>query len=441
MGSGADDMTTIYPHESSEILVNPGKGWLVYASFDKLNSLPPGALAAAAACYNRYEWAEIEPAEDNYDWSTIDNDIALCAAKGLKFAFGVMMANSCTTNTEVSPQWVFDAGAPYTTYTNDCRDGGITLKAPVWNNAIFKTNLQDFIDEMKTKYDGDPDIAFIDNRNCGNWGEWHSFGCHTMSNSDLGALVDIFSGWVTPIIIATNGNSAQYQVRYGVDTYQHGCRRDSSNYHQDGCAYAYDDGPAVSEWETSYANLKTCGGWSGQCWSDSLIPDYMRKSRYSYDNLGHWNGDTALFYNEKTSLVEEWANRMGYWFRITEVTYSDNLGNGESGSITFKVRNDGVAPIFVNKQAGGQTYVKLALLDSRNNLLATITLNTIDPFDWKPFDRTNKVYQETANFTFPDNARGVKLAIGLFTDLSLENADIKLGITGGLSNGWYPLGH
>ena len=43
-------LTTFYPQESSAILINPGKGWLIYAPFSKLDTLPAGALAAAAGC-------------------------------------------------------------------------------------------------------------------------------------------------------------------------------------------------------------------------------------------------------------------------------------------------------------------------------------------------------------------------------------------------------
>ncbi len=438
-GLSAGNQTTVYPPPSSDILINPGKGWLIYAPFSKLDTLPADALASAAGCYTRYEWAQLEPAEDAYTWSMIDNDIATCAAKGLTFGFGIMAANSCTNQPEVTPDWVFAAGADATSYTNDCLDGSITLKAPVWHDPVFKNKLQDLIDALKTRYDGHPDIAFIDNRNCGNWGEWHSLGCSDLSDSDRMALLDMFAGWTTPVIIPNNLNSAEYQVAYGVDTYQHGCRRDSANYHPDGCAYAYDKSLAVSEWETSYARLKQCGGWSGQCWSDDLVANSMVRSRYSYDNMGQWGDDTALFYNENPALVHEWANRMGYWFRITEITYTDNLGNGSSGVMSFTVRNDGVAPIYVNKQAGGQTYVKLALLDHDNKVLTTTTLGGIDPFDWKPFDATNTTYQESAVFSFAHDAAGDKLALGLFTDPSLVTPDIQLGITGRLPSGWYPV--
>jgi hypothetical protein len=431
--------STVNPEESSEILINPGKGWLIYGPFDKLASLPQEVINAAAACYTRYEWARLEPREDLYTWSMIDNDIEACARAGLKLAFGIMTVNTCTPYIEVTPEWVFDAGASYTEYTNSCRDGKFNLKAPVWHDPVYKAKMQDFINALKERYDGNPDIAFIDNRTCGNWGEWHSFGCDDlMDNSDKVALVDMYSDWDTPIVInALDGTEDHFM--YGIDSHQYGCRHDSSNYVPDGCAYAYDKSIAVSEWETSYSALKTCSGWSGFCWSEDFIADYMSKSRYSYDNMGQWFGDTLDFYNENSTLVEEWANKMGYWFRITEVIFPNNLGNGSSETIKITVRNDGVAPIYTNIQSGGQTYVKLALLDNSNEVLAVTTLHNINPYHWKPFDKTNLTYEEEAKFEFPFDSRAMGIAIGLFTNESLVEPDIKLGIEGRLSSGWYPL--
>lgn len=369
----------------------------------------------------------------------IDLDIEVCADAGLQYAISIMPANSCTPYFEVTPEWVFEAGAAYTTYTNDCLDGKITLKAPVWNDPIFKSKLQDLINEMKARFDGHPDISFVDNRNCGKWGEWHSYGCDgSMDTLDKTALIDMFAGWETPVIIPTLFGDETHFMK-GIDDHAHGCRRNSSNYQPEGCAYAYDKSIAISEWEAPYTVLKTCGGWSGFCWRDDIIQEYMRESRVSYDNMGQWDGDTAAFYNEKQYLVEEWANKMGYWFRITEATYSEDLGNGVNGSFAFTIRNDGVAPIYVNKQAGGQTYVKVALLDNNSEVLAVTTLDDINPFTWKPFNETNMSYREAQHFRFPHKEAGAKIAIGLFTDVSLENPDIKLGIEGRTPSGWYPL--
>jgi hypothetical protein len=433
---------TVRPAPSSEILINPGKGWVIYAPFERLSTLPAGALSAAAVCYNRYDWAAIEPmSDDNYQWQAIDEAIDACAAHGLKVAFGIMPANSCTVAPEVTPEWVFAAGATYTTYPNDCSSNTFTIKAPVWNDPVYKQKMQDLIDDLKARYDNHPDIAFVDNRTCGNWGEWHSLGCTSLSDYDKAVLVGMFAGWTTPVIIPNNGDSAQQQVTEGINLYQHGCRRDSSEYHQSGCADAYDESIAVSEWSTSYSVLKAGGPcWYGPCsWSPDLIPSYMSKSRFSYDNMGQWWDDTALFYNDNTALVHEWANRMGYWFTITEATYPGDLGNGLDAMLTFAVRNDGVAPIYVNRQAGGRTYVKLALLDDNDAVLESTTLAGLDPFNWKPHDESGRVYTESADFAFAYHPGGTKLAIGLFTATMRANPDIKLGNAARTSQGWYVL--
>lgn len=426
---------------SDEILMNPGKGWLIYGDGSNLNTLPTGAVQKAAAGYNRFEWAQIEPVENDYHWEVIDNAMANFAARGLRFSFGIMPANSCTLNSQVTPKWVFDAGAAYTTYVNDCASGTIVLQAPVWNDPVFLSKLRKLITSLKARYDGHADIAFIDNRNCGNWGEWHSFGCSELNASDKAVLVEIFAGWTTMIVIPTNGDGLESQNAYGNAVYNHGCRRDSSEYHQNGCADVYDKAAAVSEWSTSYGGLKACRTWYGTgCWDDHLISEYMSRSRYSYDNMGQWGNDGADFYNEQTHLVNEWANRMGYWFRLIDAVLPDSLGNGETAILAFSIRNDGVAPIYVNLQQGGQTYVKLALLNHENEVLAVTKLSGINPYSWKPFDKTNTVYTETSSFSFPYRSGASRLAIGLFTKETIANPDIRLGNRGRISTGWYLLG-
>jgi hypothetical protein len=121
----------------------------------------------------------------------------------------------------------------------------------------------------------------------------------------------------------------------------------------------------------------------------------MTKSRYSYDNLGQWGSDSISFLAENNLLVREWANKMGYWFKLTEVTYPANLGNGSTETLSFKVRNDGVAPIYVNQN---HTYVRLALLDGSGQVLAVSEpLPGVNPFTWKP----DSVSDVTVSFSFP----------------------------------------
>jgi hypothetical protein len=425
----SDVTTTVHPIDSNEVLLNPGKGWVIYTD---VSTKSPEVWDVASVCYLRTMWYEVEPAENSFDWSVIDGQKAICTSHGKRFAFRIMPACSGCLG-QATPQWVFEAGAKYTT-------GPDGKKYPVWNDPVYEAKMRAFIDALAARYDNGPDIAYIDAGNYGNWGEWHAedIGGIDLSDADRATLIDMWSVFKhTPIIVPNNNDSAtspEYQAKYGTDRYGFGIRDDSSQDRPSGSAYAYDKAPAVSEWAGSYATLRACGGLTGQCWTDEWIPKYMNDSHYSYDNLGQWDTDSNLFFEEHRALVDEWANRMGYWFKVTTATFSRNLGDGTSGTINFSVRNDGVAPIYLNKNV---TYVKLALLDGASNVLETTSpLPGINPFTWKP----GEVTEETSSFSFDPNPAARKLAIGVFSDPSLADPDIKFGNEGRLASGWLVLG-
>jgi hypothetical protein len=170
-----------------------------------------------------------------------------------------------------------------------------------------------------------------------------------------------------------------------------------------------------------------------------MVSGAITNSMYTYVNLGQFGNDSDLFLSDKQALVEEWQNKMGYWFKLTQVDYPDTLTNGVVCPITFAVRNDGVAPIYVNwhQKAEPVTYVRLALLDHTNAVIAqTGDLAGINPFNWKP----GQVVQNSSTFLFAGTTGAATLAIGVFSSDSLVNPDIKFANTGRLANGWYPIG-
>lgn len=59
----------------------------------------------------------------------------------------------------------------------------------------------------------------------------------------------------------------------------------------------------------------------------------------------------------------------------------------------------------------------------------------MNPFAWKP----GETVTQSAEFAFPKNTKGTKLALGVFTREALTNPDIKLGIDHGMPLNWYVL--
>jgi hypothetical protein len=261
---------TAYPTASTEFLLNPGKGWVIYSDFSS-SQKSDSVIAHASVGYNRFSWSEIEPASNNFNWSPIDNAVALLKSRrsDLKFAFGIMSAcnngdsvSASAPNYQSTPVWVFEQGAKFYMYGS--------IKEPVWSDTILLNRQARLTAALKEHYNGDPDIAYIDARNFGNWGEWHLFMCGG-SSYDPGVaakqkMIDMWSGFDKTLIIipVSEGVSVNPQGPYGRDTYGFGYREDSGDIKArwTTCAGAFNIAPAVCEWGWAGRNgaAASCGG-------------------------------------------------------------------------------------------------------------------------------------------------------------------------------------
>jgi hypothetical protein len=425
---------TVFPEDSNEVLRNPGKGYILYNARNEV----PELWQLAVAGYARIDWHMLQPKSENeYDWSAIDVPLEACKKHGLKMTFGIMNANSVNPGLDV-PQWVYDAGAKYVEKRihNYLKDVWYERKRfPIWDDPVFLEKLDNFVAALAARYNGDPDIEYIENRAYGNWGEWHQIDIDTTPPSDatLRRIVDMYADRFTRtrLIIPTNtvcqSDLPEPFAQYAVDQRGYGLKREGLVTLPDsmyGVQYCDGKAPAEGEWQSSYRDFQQTGRWS-----DEYIDHTFRVGKFTYYNLGYFGGDSAAYWADKAEQIRYWANRMGYWFRLTEASYPANLGNGSTETVVLKFRNDGIAPIYI------RAHVKLALLDEAYNVLHMKTLEGVRPFDWKP----GKVVVETERFSFPHEAKGRKLALGLFTDTSLAGPDIKLGTAGRRPDGWYVL--
>ena len=424
----------VYPKESKAYLLNPGKGWIIYASFANAS---PSAWEKASVGYARFNWKDIHTADHTFDWQRIDSMRAECVQRGKRFAFGIMPVCVNAKDSYASmPLWVVDAGARHyvATGTKDCQ-------VPVWDDPVFIEKMAQLVTALTERYNGDPAIEFIDCRTFGNWGEWHLGG---LGGNDPGdtikrQFIDQWAGFdQTHIVVPISGGTGMSPGGYGVyarDTYQFGAREDSSEHRPrwQTCVSFLNRGPAVAEWSFPYEQIKKGQGWTREIWQDDMLPGQIEGSRYSYQPLGEWNGTNAdTFLSEKGPLVDEWQNKMGYWFKLTEASYPHDLANGTTGRLSFKMRNDGVAPIYIK---GNRAVVKAALLDDGMNVLAMTTLAGVNPFDWKP----GEAVTSQAEVSFPRQAQATKVALGVFSKEALTNPDIKLGTDHGTALNWYVL--
>jgi Domain of unknown function (DUF4832)/Beta-galactosidase len=423
------DYYTVTLPVNNAVLINPGKGWVLYGTPATQTAK---TLAYASVGYTRYNWSDIEPSEGKYNWSIIDSDMNAWKAVGKKFAFGVMNANSSTpTNQYVTPEWVFKDGAAAIksgTYDKILKRKGIQY-IPVWNDPIFLRKVQDFVTAMAKRYDGNPDIAYIDIRSYGNWGlqEVNSLP-HSVALSSRGAgkHIRIYSNAFRHTQLIVPWGSPAYKSAYGWATnHSIGVRQDGLMVSSDGkeLAMAYGKTPAVFEFYSSYQWLKQHGYWQ-----NSKLLTAVNAGKPSYISMGGWGNDAQVMLAQHPQLIHRLANMIGYNFTLKSATLPISITNRRASTFSFSWKNQGVA--FLNQSAT----VAVALLDGSNRVVQKQWLRGVRPEAWKPGKIT--ITSKLMMFTGV-HAGTYKLAVGLFLRTADSNPTYEIGNRGRTSNGWY----
>jgi hypothetical protein len=427
----ATNYQTIIPQISNEVLLNPGKGWVLYGTPRNQSA---ETIAYATTGYMRYNWSDIEPAEGKYNWSFIDNDLNAWHAVGRQFAFGVMNANSSNPSVSyVTPKWVFDDGADVVrSHTMDKILGLSGFQfIPVWDDPIFFQKVQDFVTALAHRYDGNPNIAFIDIRSYGNWGVQKLDGLpqsKVISSAMLLKHVQIYRNAF---------KRTQLMLPWGITNYQDvydwagqnglGLRRDGIMVDSDGSelASAFGNEPIVYEFYSTYQWLVNRGYWK-----DSKLMTAVRNGKPSYINLGQWGNDGQVMLSQKLSLIQTLANLMGYHFVLTSATIPDTISNNQASTFSLSWKNDGIS--YVVDPAD----VAIALLDSSDNVVQKQWFPRVDGQDWVP----GKTTLTNASLTFSNVPIGTyKLAVGVFQHTADANPTYRIGNQGRTSNDWYVL--
>jgi len=192
---------TIEPVPDDSFLDNPGIGWQ-YDINENSDYFPE-----TVAYSNRQEigWKILNPAEGLYNWSALDSQLSEAVSAGKKYSFRVYTMAGESFGSHKVPAWVLEKGALI-----------LPSGEPDYSNCVYQEEWGKFVQELISRYDGNPNIAFVDISGYGNFNEWSwqdtqtqwddlweasytagTAGSETMSTIDSQArrrLVDIFIG-------------------------------------------------------------------------------------------------------------------------------------------------------------------------------------------------------------------------------------------------------
>lgn len=361
--------------EIDDLIINPSQGWLSSSRYP------------STVVYKRFQWADLEPEEGQYNWEIIDNEIAMLdKERGELLGFRIMTCNSHSAGKYTSPKWLFDKGCKGYSYMRGGNDPGagemIERIEPDYGDPLFVETHRDFIRALGARYNDNLNISFVDIGTFGNWGEWH-LSTYTKvpypSESVLKSFVDMYVEAFPDkrMVFMTDADEI---LPYALDKSSNiGLRRDgvgSPKLAQEwagsdryaaatGMGEVWKHAPVIFEWWGDYDYLRSQG------WSFEEAVEWMLDNHVSLinDNIGNVPV-------EQQYLIDKLSKLAGARIVLKEVTHPRYLKKGETSlDITLKLSNIGVAKIYDN-------YIqRFYLYDSRGNIIS-FTDGVNDPNDW-----------------------------------------------------------
>ncbi|WP_337176740.1 DUF4832 domain-containing protein [Paludisphaera sp.] len=387
----ADDpgRVVVRPADDGRALVNPDMGWTLHyysniianygsklEASDTLDDFP-----GLSTIYLRVPWSFLEPEEGRFNWSLFDTPARRFGAKGHKIAIRVTSTESWLRH--ATPRWVQEAGAKGVNFKFG---EGPAADGPLWEpdylDPVFLAKLDAFLAAMATRYDGNPDVAFIDVGSFGMWGEGHTgFGAQLDDEATLAAVkvhVDLHVKHFKETLLAISDDVAgptrpgasqpatDYALSKGVTL-----RDDSilvqpppdSWYHAEMAQAFWPKFPVVLEHE-HYGPSKIRKAWSGD-----LLLKAVEDYHASYMSI-HWWPRELL--EENREAIDRINRRLGYRLQLREASWPREATLGAPFAFEATWANAGVAPC----HPGG--FVALTLKDDKGGI---VSVNVDEAFD------------------------------------------------------------
>jgi hypothetical protein len=302
--------------------------------------------------YLRLAWAFLEPQEGRYNWSVVDIPAQRWIAKGKKIAFRFTTFESPGNNNpaNATPEWVVQAGAKV--FPVASRGGRSTPSVPRYepdyDDPIFLEKLNRFFAAAAARYDGDPNVAWIDIGTIGIWGEGDPGPERAVTAGTVRKHIDLHTRHFKRTLVTYNDNltfrgkgleTIIYAKEQGLTF------RDDSILCRPGQEAVFTHYYAGAFWprlpvilESEHYGLSVKRG----DWGDGS--DYLRAlelAHGSYVSVHWWPRE---FLEKNRQLVDRMTLRMGYRLQLLEAALPEEAPVAGEMSISHRWRNNGVAP-------------------------------------------------------------------------------------------------
>jgi hypothetical protein len=377
----------VQPSDTGAALVNPGMGWVFHHYDNNITrygvDLEPSdtvdEFPGASVVYLRLAWSFIEPEEGKFNWSIVDTPAQRWIRKGKQVAFRFSCSESGKDQPFATPEWVKNAGAKgyYFQPGKGTVEGGPNWE-PDFDDPVFLEKLDKFLAAAGARYDGKPEVAFIDIGSIGVWGEGHTFSStrRPYTAETVRRHMDLHKKHFPRTLIAANDDLAHHGRGLEVMRYasQLGMTlRDDSilvqggdhAYHRPYLApWFWPNVPVVLESE-HYGSSKKRGHWG----DGSLYLKAVEEHHASYASV-HWY--PREFLNEMRPLIDQINLRLGYRLQLLEASWPKEVNAASGLAVGYRWRNAGVAPCY----QGG--FPAITLKDSKGGIAGVFVDETFD---------------------------------------------------------------
>jgi hypothetical protein len=355
--SAREKATVVHPQDTGAALANPGMGWVLHhydnIAFNYGGKLEPSDTVddfpGVTTVYLRIAWSYLEPQEGRFNWSVLDTPAQRWLDKGKQIALRISCSESFMRY--ATPQWVEKAGAKGYNFSSR---KGIDPNGPYWepdfDDPVFLEKLDRFLAALARRYDGNPEVAFIDVGSFGVWGEGHTFAStrKVYPAETIRRHIDLHKKHFKKTLLVANDDFAlhdrgrppiEYAARQGL-----GLRDDSILVQGGKNAYLSADFaplfwqkvPVILESE-HYGPSQKRGNWK----DGSQYLEAVEKYHASYASI-HWWPHEFLAANE--DLVRKINLRLGYRLQLVEASWPSEIAADSTFWFKTDWRNAGVAP-------------------------------------------------------------------------------------------------
>lgn len=340
-----ENRVTVHPREIDDILYNPGMGFTDF-HFGFGHPPPVEAYPHATVAYFRWPWAELEPAEGQYNFALVDGVIEQAKAKGETLAIRIVSEYKAGT-----PQWLLDKGVASVKESD-----GIF---PDYNNPIFLDYHERLLRAFGARYGRSVDIDHVDIGSVGCWGEWNTACCIGVetqckalypTEANQIAITDwylkYFAG--TPLVML-HGGQLKYAASRGAG-WRADCFGDYGYFQPDWNHMEHAYAPVLEEpvianaWKRGPVQMEVCG-YIHEWYDRGFDLDRILEKGLEW-HVSVLNAKSKPVPAVWRPRFDEFLKKIGYRFVLREMSHASERHAGESLMLRSRWDNIGVAPIY-----------------------------------------------------------------------------------------------